>query len=90
LQILQEWLAHPGWTVFSRDFEDIRAAGVTSADKLFDTNEKWQQWRGKKQLLDYLLNYQFMTEDLIEKIESNDPSLSFTDEEDDQVNSLEA
>ncbi|MCP4902876.1 MAG: hypothetical protein GY906_38430 [bacterium] len=84
-----EFLEHPGWKIFSRDLDAIREAGVVNADQMFPTNDQWQFWRGRKQQLDYVLGYPEMVETLVEKLESGDPSLVFTDEED-PTNSLEA
>ncbi len=81
-------LEHPGWKIFSRDLEAIVEAGVVGADNMFPTNDSWQFWRGKKNAFDYVLNYPAMVETILKKIETNDPSLVFEDEED-PINSLE-
>jgi hypothetical protein len=79
----------PGWKIYLEDLELLVQAGKENAAELFDTNDKWQGWRGYKRGMTYSLGYEAMTVDLLEKIQDNDPSLLFEDEEPDTGNSLE-
>lgn len=82
-------ISTPGWKVFSDDLKKIRDLKVEHADQLFQTNDEWQKWRGDKERTDYVLNYSAFVTKQIELIESDDPSIVFEDEIDNETNPLE-